>query len=314
MSITIRNLEFADHNSQRAYPLASGVSAKDLSNTLTLPDDFLLGLTLSIPWTASVYPGKFLLWKVTLYAGGITLTIGYDSGGGVLPVASAVIPLATHAENKVYGLFGEGNFADAHGHVMVGVVEQVVLQPAGAYEFDLDGARLEPDTIRPNIRGITSFQIDANGSVSPPYYGHIRLKPLRNLRITPQVSGNVTTLLFDAIEGAGLSEQCVCYEDLQPIRSVNSVLPDGGGNIQVVGNECIKLEQGEHSLTLLDECSKPCCGSKELEALTQAAESFGAKATTIENFLNSLEGRVTTFDMTVLGARLGDRGCQPECP
>lgn len=314
MSITVRQLEFANHNSQRRYPLALGTTAKDLTGTLELPNDFLIGLTLSIPWTATVYPGKFLLWKVTLYAGGFTLTIGYDTGSGIVPVASAVVPLATHTENKVYGLFGEGDFADSHGHVMIGVTEQVVLQPPGAYEFNMTGAMLEPDTIRPNIRGITSFQIDADGSLSQPYYGHIRLKPVRNLRITPQVSGNVTTLLFDAIEGEGLAEQCICYDDAEPIKTINAVPPDGSGNIQVFGNECIELIPGDHSLLFNDLCSKPCCGPKELEILTGIAEGFGAKFTTLENFLNGLEGRVTTFDLTVLGARLGDRGCQPECP
>ena len=140
----------------------------------------------------------------------------------------------------------------------------------------------------------------------------------RNTRFRPVIeSGKDPIVNWDAIDGAGLTEYCICDEGLAPpIRTVNGIPPDGAGNFRFLGNDCLEIERGSNSLTLKDVCSEPCCGCKELEAVTSALESFGERATTLENFLVSLEARVTQMDLVVLGSRLGDRGCTPatDCP
>lgn len=148
--------------------------------------------------------------------------------------------------------------------------------------------------------------------------GYVRIRTGRNTRFRFEVEEGADPLVYwDAIDGAGLTEDCVCDEGLAPaVRTVNGVPPDGAGNLRVLGNDCLEVTGSSNSLILKDVCSEPCCGCKELEAVTQALEAFGERATTLENFLVSLEARVTQMDLVVLGSRLGDRGCTqaPECP
>jgi hypothetical protein len=158
--------------------------------------------------------------------------------------------------------------------------------------------------------------VQSANEFSPELTGRIRLRSGANhrLRVATDPSGD-PVIIFDAISGEGLREECVCVETVQPITKINGVPPDGSGNMSLIGNSCFNVNTGNAVVTFDDTCSKPCCGPNELEKITTAMESFGSRATTLEQFLVSLEARVSTMDMIVLGSRLGDRGCVPgaEC-
>lgn len=318
MPIGVRNLEWLDHNAQRRYPLTGDSSGLDTTGAFTIPQDLIVGFYLPVNFGLSVDPAKFFVSRVTVLSTGVEIEIGYASGGGTVVVAAVLVPAATHTQNSVYSVIGQGDFSDSLGHIIIGSLDGVNLQIAGGFSFVLANSRLEPETIRPTIRSLASLQIQNGSVLSSELSGHVILRAGRNTRFrVTQTSGQPSRIIWDAVDGEGLTEDCVCDAALgAPVRTVSNVSPDGSGNLKLLGNDCLEFDTLTNGLLAKDVCSEPCCGCKELEAVTSALESFGERATTLENFLVSLEARVTQMDQVVLGSRLGDRGCTPaqECP
>lgn len=310
MTIGLLNLEWLNHNSQRAYPLTDDTTGLDTTGVFKIPDEFIVSLYFPIHWGQNVDVTNFFVSKIASFEAGYSVTIGYGS----TDIATALIASSAHTSNQVYNLGGIGDFSDSRGHIAIGSLDNISAQPSGFWEFDATGAGLDPDTIRPHIRGVMSLQAENGTELSSPLYGNIRLQAGKNFRITPILSSEADpVLVFDALEGEGLTEDCVCVEDAPPIKTINGISPAIGGNFTFMGNDCLQIDGGSNSLTFEDVCSEPCCGCTELEVITQALEAFGDKATTLENFLVSLESRVTQMDMVVLGSRLGDRSCETSC-
>lgn len=313
MPVSIRNLEWNNHNAQRAYPIAQDVSRWDESESFRIPNDFITGMTLPIHWGLSVEPAKFFISKIASYATGFSVTIGYAADDGDIDIASALIARSAHTPYQVYNLGGIGDFADSRGFITIGQFDGIDLQPSGMFEFTLETARLEVDVIRPHIRGVMSLQIQNGSELSDQLTGRIRLAAGTNTRLRVDNLSGDPIVYVDAIDGEGLTDSCVCTTDRDPILTINGIGPDSDGNIQILGNACLEVSESGNILEFKDVCSEPCCGCEELEKITQALEAFGERATTLENFLVNLEARVTQMDMVVLGSRLGDRGCSTEC-
>jgi hypothetical protein len=265
-------------------------------------------------WGNNIDPGKFFIRKIEATEVGYSIVVGYAGTGGDVDVATSLITKAAHTQYQIYQLAGVGDFVRSRGWVSIGSFEGIDEQPSGLFTFDLAGGRLEPEVARPNIDSVVSLQGQNGGELTPEVSGHVRLRAGNNFRITAVIAeGEDPVIILDAIEGAGLAEDCICEDERpEPIRTVNKVGPDARGNLNFIGNNCLEIVGGgEGILRLNDLCSEPCCGCTELEAITSALEEFGAKATTLENFLVSLEARVSQMDQVVLGAKLGDRGCSP---
>ena len=311
MPIGIRNLEWTNHNAQRAYPIVVEATRSDLSEQFELPVDFIVALYLPIHWANDIDPGKFFISKVAAYETGFSIVVGYASDSGTIDVASTQIVRSAHTQNQVYSLYGLGDFYDSKGHIQIGSLEAIDLQPTGLFEFDLSGSRLEPDAVRPHIQGLVSIQADNGGELTEELTNIVRLQAGKNCRITAQIeSGKSPRLIFSAIEGENLTESCVCDDETAPpIRTINGLPGDSNNNFQLLGNDCMEIVGGNHSLAFNDICSEPCCGCKELEAITQAMEALGDKAATMERYLSQLGARSSQMELTVLGSKTGDRGC-----
>ena len=313
MTIGIRNLEWLDHNSERNYPLTVEATAKDISGEFELPDEFIVSLYLAVNAGVNIDPDRFFISSIGNFASGFGITIGYNAAGGVQTVATANIARSAFSQYTAYRLTGVGNFIDATGVIKLGKIDNIDEQPGGQFTFEFSGSRLETDVIRPQIRGISSLRTLTGSNLSDRLYGDIVLQAGTNMRITVvQISGQDDTIVFDAIEGEGLNEDCVCEDDatIAPcLRTINGIPGTTDGDFTILGNACLIPEAIEFGLRLRDVCSEPCCGCKELEIVTAQLEQFGRQATTLENFLVNIEARVTEMDMVVLGARLGDRGC-----
>lgn len=314
MSLDVRSLEWAHHNEQRRYPFAIEATLKDTTSALKVPDNFIVGLTLSVHAGISVKTGNFFVKNLGVYPTGYSVTIGYYDGSESVLVAQATIPKSGHRRGNYYNLYGVGEtFIDCRGYVQIGTIADIDKQPSGIFTFDFESSRLEPDAIHPYIRGVMSIQARNGLDTSSEFTGRVVIAGGSNMRVrVVEEDGEDPIILLDAIDGAGLSEDCVCDTDqLRPIKTISMVGPDLAGNLTLTGDSCIEIEPGEHELILRDKCSEPCCGCPELQAITRTLESFGSKATTLENILVSLEARTTQTDMIILGSRLGDRGCVP---
>lgn len=321
MPIGLINLEWENHNAVRSYPLTDDSSKQDVTGTFTIPDDFLIGASLSVHWGTDVSPTKFYIKRIVADRLGYSITIGY-SGTSEFDVATAVISKSAHdafeagvypLENRIYPLAGIGNYFDCWGWLQIGSLANISKQPTGIWNFTLTDTRLEPDAIRPHLRAVTAIQVENGGELSPELTGVVRLQAGRNIRLSV-VAGTPPKIVVDAIEGEGLNESCICDSDLPPpIRNINGVRPDDNGRIDIIGTDCLTVEAEGNKIVLGDSCAKPCCGCKDLEPIVAELQRFGEKATTIENFLVGLEARTSQTELVVLGSRLGDRGCSTNC-
>jgi len=170
---------------------------------------------------------------------------------------------------------------------------------------------LEVDAIRPNLRNVTSLQIQQDLTLGTRIYGDVILQAGNNVRITQEVGDSVTVLRFDAIDGEGLSQECVCGGETaqSPIYTINGIPPTEDGDFSILGSDCLSVISIANGVQLVDKCSAPCCGCEELEILTDALEIFGRQLTTLDTFLRSLESRVIETGQTLLASKFGDRGC-----
>lgn len=313
MTIEIRNLQWADHNTERSYPLTIEATKQDVTASFELPDDFIVALYLAAPSELNIDPGKFYISSIGNFTSGFGVTISYDAVGGPQKVATANIARSAFSEYSTFRLTGVDTFLNATGSIMLGKVDNIDQQPPGEFTFDLAGARLETDVVRPNIRALSSLRVQNGADLSRILTGHVVIKAGTNQRITVvQEAGEDPEIVFDAIQGEGLNEECVCEddEDQAPcIRTLNGIPGTAGGDFSLLGFDCLKVQPITNGLQLVDTCSCPCCGCVELEIVTEKAQELAQLARTFEISLTNLESRVTQMDQVVLASRLGDQGC-----
>lgn len=313
MPLSQWNLEFLNHNAQRSYPLTADATKQDTTASFTIPDDFLVGLDLPVSPAMDMETGRFFIRQIGLFASGIQLILAYDTGTEIYDVASGLIPTTGEVRNKVFTLGGIDPYDDIIGKVVIGRVDTIQLQPSGLFEFDLSGSRIEPQAVRPMIKGISSFRVaNASGTTSERLYGDIELVAGNNIQLSTVVTATETKVVISALSGEGTIEQCVCEGDAASvpcIKTINGIRPTPDGNFNLIGDDCLSFTSVPNGLKLSDSCCQPCCGCAELEAITRDLERFAGQRSSLELFVNQLAAETAAFDSTVLGARLGDRTC-----
>jgi hypothetical protein len=304
------------HNSVRRYPLADNATAVDQTGEFTIPQDFLVGMDVPVHAGHDVDPAKFYVKHIGVFAGGYSIVVGYDGANGPVDVATALVAAQGHERYSTYTLGGKGDFDDTLGKVVVGKLDNIDQQPEGFYTFDLDKTRLSPDAVRPHIRGVSSIRLVNGNDVSERFVGDIELEAGTNMQLVPViVGGKDPKIRLSAVEGEGLSEDCVCEGQEKPecIRRINGIPPTPAGDFALIGSTCLEFESIDRGLRIKDTCSQPCCGCEELEQVTRDMERLRDQSTTFENFLSRLESQVTQLNQTVLGSKLSDQPCGQPC-
>lgn len=308
------NLQWLNHNAQRSYPFTDEATQRDLSDSISIPDSFIVALYMPVHAALDVEPQRFYLQQLGVFPTGLTISIGYDDESGDQPVVATVnVPTSTHTENRSYALSGVDDFDDTVGKLVVGNLDEINDVPAGLYTFDRTGAGLETDCIRPMIRGVVSISVvNSLNSRSERLYGDIELIAGNNMRITAsQVAGQDPQIRWDAIDGEGLNDDCICEEEPEGecIRTINGIPPLPDGNFRIIGDDCITITPITNGIQLEDLCSSPCCGCEELDALVRQIDRFADGVVTLDTFVANLGSEVTEMSGVVLGSRLGDQGC-----
>lgn len=307
------NLEWLNHNGQRRYPLADDATGTDDSGSFTIPNDFVVELDLPVHAGLAVDPARFFVRHVGAFETGFSVVVGYQpASGDPVTVATALIARQTHTRNRAYALGGVEPYDDTAGKVVIGRLDTIDVQPAGFWTFEFEATRLDPDAVRPMIRGVSALVLVNGSSKSEPIRGHVELVSGTNVRLTPLLADGLNAVRIDAVSGEGLVENCVCEGDAapgEPVRSINGVTPDENGNINLIAGECTQVDPAAGGVRLSDVCSYPCCGCPEVEAITRDLEKFGAQAAGAQAFIDQLRVAATTMDTIVLGSKLNDKSC-----
>lgn len=301
------NLQWLNHNSQRSYPLTERASKVDVSGTIQIPDNFIVGLYFPIHAGTAFSPEKFFIKSILIAPTGFNITVGYSDGTSSSDVASANIVRSNYAPNRSYALGGFDQFDDCIGSIVLGTLDGVDELPAGFYTFTPAAGEIEPDAIRPMIRGVTRLQVLNNSELSQLIYGHVTLVAGTNIRIDVNQVNDETEIVFSAISGLNLNRDCLC--NIPPsgecIRCINGVCsPDG--TFTFAQDECVEITPITNGLSFKDTCAAPCCGCTELEALTTQIDRFGDGVTTLQGFVSRLGAEVTQMSLSVIGSRISD--------
>lgn len=302
------NLQWLNHNSQRSYPLTERATKTDVTDTVRIPDSFIVALYLPVHAGMAVLPENFFVKTLLIAPTGYNVSIGYNNNDDNPVIAAVNIAKSAHVVNRSYALGGVDDFADTIGQIVIGRLDEIDSLAPGLYEFDPEAGEIEPDAIRPMIRGISSIQVDNNSQFSQKIYGDILLVAGNNMRIDVAL-GATPTITFNAISGENLNEDCIC--DVPPdtpcIQCINGQC--GGGDFPLTGGDCVEIQPTVNGLKFVDVCATPCCGCEELNALNLQLDRFGDGVTTLQNFVTRLGSEVTQMSLVVLGSRLGDTGC-----
>lgn len=294
---SIVNAEWLNANSIRHYPLSEEASTLDVTGTFKLPDDFIVDAIIPVHATLNLEVSKFHVQQIVIFGGGVIVTLAYDGD----PIGSVTISTASFETNNTYFFSGTGDFEDVQGKLTIGSLDEL-LQFGGSYEFDLDGGRLEERVIVPDIRGLTGVRILSATDLSDLIQGDIAFEAGENMRITAATAGGVSVLTFDAIDGEGTVETCDCDDVAagECIKTINGVLPDAAGNVDLVGDDCIEVTPGDVGrVSLDDKCSKACCGCPELEILIEDLKDVRDQVNTLTIFAGRLDAVVAALQTVV---------------
>ena len=296
------NVEWLNQNAQRRYPLHDDVTAKDVTGTFTLPNDFLVDLIWPVHADPSIDPTLFHVLSVGVFGTGVTLSLGYNGS----PIGSATIDAATFSTNQTFLIHGTGVFFDTVGKVVLGSLE-TILNHAGLFIFDTVGARLSPTVVKPDIRGVSALYVQNGDELSAAIQDDVIIQAGTRMLINlVQVPGEPTArLVFNAIDGLNLNESCACNTNSTApcIKTINGISPDDGGNFTLNEDECLKLDSIANGLQLHDDCAKPCCGCDELKVIQQTLEFVVQQVTSLENLAYRLETAVQTTQVNLLNRR-----------
>jgi hypothetical protein len=298
------NIDWLNANSQRKYPLFEEATCKDTSDSFTIPNDFIVDFIWPVQSDSTIDPTKFHIASISAFGAGAAVSIGYD--GTV--IASVAIDASTFSRNTQYTVQGLNDFEDTVGKIVIGSLDKV-LESAGVFTFDADGARFEPTVIRPTLRGVSAVYIKNGDNLSDPIQGDIIFEAGSNmlLQFVSAPADEPDRIQINAIDGEGLNEECACAEatELDCIKTVNGVGPDENGDLALVGDDCLKLNAIANGIQVVDECAKPCCGCDELEVVQETSDSILNQIYALERLASQLEGAMQQLTINLLASRTG---------
>lgn len=314
-------------NSLRNYPLSQTASGTSKDGSFVIPDSLFLDMKLAIPFlanssttAAAINPSKFYISSIKVYPQGFVFFVGCEINDQI--AVSEPVSFANFTEYSTVSIRGLSkptssngqsfDFAQVYGVAVLGVIES--LKPlVGSFEFDVNGARLESTVISYGPRRISGFKVFSDSSTSSLLSGQVTLASGTNHRM--QIDGNSDigyTVKLNAIRNDDFAEVCDCNDvELGPcVRTINGVRPNSSGNITLIGTDCIDISSaGDSTISLGDNCAKPCCGCNELEVLVTDVTALTSQLALLQAQIGVLSGNVASLQDTCLSSRIDATSC-----
>lgn len=289
------NQEWLNQNSLRNYPFKEDAllipvdSNGDLISDIRVPNYLVVDFIITMP---GITLPKIYVSQLAFLGNLFTIIFKDDSG---VQVASLSFDIAAHTKNATYNVVGSGTYDDVRGRVTIGDLTNLRDDFAeGLYNFTLATAETETITVRPALRSVRSIQLVNEGATSERIYGHVKFIAGTNTRLTYLPAYN--TIRVDAIEGAGLNEECEC--DVDPwfrnvVRSINGIAIE---DAVITGDgECVEVEVSGNKIIIKDTCTTPCCGCPELEYVTDSLKILETSLGNVDSYSNQLAERISNF-------------------
>lgn len=308
----IWNVEWPNVNAGRKYPLALDATLKDATGTFSLPNELVVDFVLPvhISTVPTTDPTLFHISQLGVFSAGVVISFAYDGE----TFATVNVPTDGFVPYSTFPVIGTGAFFDSRGWVTVGQIGDTLNSP-GAWTFDADGTRFLPVTIRPDIRAVTSLSVIDSGGVSTPISGDIAFFAGSNFKFTVELAEDFPLelplrtkdrIIFSAISGIGLQEDCDCNEldESAPcIQTINGIGPSASGNIAISGSACMDVTQSGSTVTISDTCSEPCCDCRELAVVTDAVALLSQQIADLDFLAQKLNSDISATRINLLASK-----------
>jgi hypothetical protein len=299
--------DWLNNNRNRRFPFMDDVSLKDDSDSLEIPRELIVDLIFPVP--AQTYDvSKFYLKQLTVFAGGVIISIGYD--GEAAAIATRAITEAGHTENAAYYIEGTGDFADSVGRIAIGRFDEIK-KYGGSYSFSVGNARLLPTVFRPSLQGVSALRIvNADNEESDLIQGDVEILAGDNIGLTliTPPSG-AKQLRISAVPSTDYEAECECPDAPggRCIETINGIGPDPNtGDFLVRTANCINWAGISHGIELEDTCADPCCGCNELQVLRDELARLASQIATQRAYAERALGNVEQMRDVILASKLGN--------
>jgi hypothetical protein len=321
----IVGLGWLNTNATRNYPLSQEASTDPLGDSgWKLPDDLIVDMRLSVPYSPSIKPFNFYLKAVSAYTHGVVIEIGYYNPGisttekATVAISEAIVA-STHTNPQSYELKGVStnvayDFSNVTGVVTIGNLDSIIASPPGRIEYDYN-AYLESTVISLNTVGVSSVRAGKTlATAEAAVTGHVVFRPRTNFGIAALTDQN--TFVFSALNGIGLQSDCTCEGEIELgpcITSINNVGPDSQGNIDLVEGTCISIqtEESVSAIKISETCSEPCCGCDQLTIIVSDLRDLQAGFERLDSYITALGGAVESIRSSAFGSVIASNACNP---
>ena len=300
------NAEWLNSNTLRSYPLAEHASKTDITNTIVIPDSFLVEMNFAVQIADAILSGNVFLYKLSILGTAYLIEFACRYQNATHSIGTVSIPVEGFEAYTSYNVVipSTSFLPETFGAVVIGSLKDISALPGGVYEFSPDGGALDLDCIRPIVQGVSSISIEQGGQRSNKLRRNVVLRAGNNIRLSTILTNTGGyTIQIDAIpDGTSFgSSNCECTQAEAPcIRTINNISPDSQQNFTILGDDCLTVSPISNGVQLNDKCSKPCCGCVELTEVIRALKSLENTAATLDSFMQRLYSAQTTLHTTVM--------------
>lgn len=296
-------LGFAELNRLRRYPLADDATTKDTTNTIALPNDFLVGLVLTVPSSLLQSPDRYFLGRLVISNDTYILGLWYTpASGSPSEIATVSVSKSGHTPYQAYPLAGTGIlYQQVSGHAQVGVLSTIDALPPGMWLFNAAGGKLDPTAVRFALPTVSSLVIVGSDGQTTPLYGDITLAPGvgTSLRVTSAGGGNFNVLI-DFVGTAAAQPSCPCDQpNAIPITSIAGIQPGPDGNFNLQAGSCITLTPLTAGLSIANPCSTPCYNCTDLVTLTGEQDTLTGYVNSLQLSMSQVESELSRLQAIV---------------
>ncbi|GIW89580.1 MAG: hypothetical protein KatS3mg109_0012 [Pirellulaceae bacterium] len=301
----IRNLEWLDRGSDSRYPLQSGATAKDRTGVFEIPNDFLASLYIAVPADLDMQLETARVGELIQARSQIIVRFFATINGSDVQFAQMTIGrLQAEKQIKAIGyalglVTGVGSYSAVKGQAAIARMS-IIDQPLGKFEFDYDGAGLDIDVLRPNIRFVSAVDVETQSGGFSRIDGPLRLRAGDNVQLRLVQEDGEPVVYFDALDGSQFNKQLECeLGDLPPIRTINGIPGGPDRAVDIEQGRCLEASVTGSALGLRNECSEPCASCEEAETLKSAIDPLVEQIPTLVNFISRLEAAIDAQNMAM---------------